>query len=446
MTTTPLSIRTPARPRSGTHPLTGLATLLRFMLHRDRIRTTAWVLGLGGTGYILATALQNVYATQQDIAGIGLLLQDPVTRMMMGPGFGLDELSHQVLFAAAYALFIYIVIALFSIFTVVRHTRGEEESGRSELIRANVVGRHTSLTAALIFTTLAQLVIALLILAGLLASGFDAPGSLLVAAGGLAVGLVFAGVAATTAQLSESAGGSSAMAGTVLGASYLIRMLGDMPSPGGSALSWFSPLAWSQQTAPFVLDRWWPLAISLAFTLALVWAGFHLSTRRDVGASLFATRLGRGRARPTLGTALGVAARTLRGGLLGWGLALGITGLVSGGFAQAMIEAGNNIPAEWALILPGDNLLTGYFAYMAFFIAVLAAAAGVNALRRLTVEENRGRAEYLLSAPVSRISWFISHLLVTVVGVALILLLAGLGTSLGTLFSLGEGAASISGS
>src|SRR5699024_12457371 len=54
---------------------------------------------------------------------------------------------------SGYALYIYLLIALCSVFTVVRHTRAEEQTGRAELVRANMVGRHATLTSAVLLTT-----------------------------------------------------------------------------------------------------------------------------------------------------------------------------------------------------------------------------------------------------------------------------------------------------
>jgi ABC-2 type transport system permease protein len=48
------------------------------------------------------------------------------------------------------------------------------------------------------------------------------------------------------------------MAGAVLAVSFVVRGIGDMSSVSGGGLerlSWFSPLGWAQQTAPFTLDR-----------------------------------------------------------------------------------------------------------------------------------------------------------------------------------------------
>lgn len=425
----------PARRSS----LAGMWTLLRFMVRRDRIRTSTWVLAVGLSGFYLATAMTTVYETQEDIEGIATLLADPVMRMLVGPAFGLDEPSHERMFSAAYALFIYIPIALFSIFTVVRHTRAEEQSRRAELIRANVVGRHATLTATVLLTAAAQLIIAVLLWVGGLAAEFSSEGSALIAAGGFALGLFFTGVAAVTTQLSESARASSAMAGAFLGLAYLIRMGGDMPEAGGTALSWFSPLAWSQQTAPFVEDRWWPLLISAGFAVVLIWLGYFLSTRRDVEASMFATRLGRAEAKPSLGTPLGMAGRTLAGGLRGWGIALVLAGLLFGSFAQALVDAADDLPEEMAQMFSGDDMMLGYLAFMGMFMAIFVAAAAVSGLQQLRGEENQGRAEYGMSAPVGRTTWLGSHLAVLVIGVAVILALAGLGMAVGAAASLDEG-------
>lgn len=401
------------------------------MLRRDRIRTSAWVLGVGISGFSFATAMTSVYETQEDIAGIATLLGDPVMRLLVGPAFGLDEPSHERLFSAAYVLFIYIAIALFSIFTVVRHTRAEEQSRRAELVRANVVGRHATLTATVLLTTAANLIIAALLFAGGLAAEFDWEGAALIAAGGFALGVFFTGVATVTVQLSESASATSAFAGAFLGLAYLVRMGGDMAEEGGSSLSWLSPLAWSQQTAPFVEDRWWPLLISAGFAAGLLWLGYFLSTKRDVEASMFATRLGRAEAKPSLGRPLGMAGRTLWGGLRGWGVALILTGLIFGSFAQALVDTADDLPEDLAQILSGEDMLLGYLAFMAVFMAIFVAAAGVNGLQRLRIEESHGRAEYGMSAPVGRTAWLGSHLVVLVIGVAVIVALAGLGMGTG---------------
>lgn len=417
--------------------LAGTGTLLRFMLRRDRVRTTAWVLGLGVLGFYFAHAIQTVAEDEADLQGLAGMFADPVGRMMVGPGYGMESPTYESFFAAGYVLFLYIGFALMSVFTVIRHTRVDEQTGRAEMVRSNVVGRHAILTAATVLTAGANLLAATVVWLAALSAGYHLEGSLLVAAGALATGLLFTGVAAVGAQLSESSRVASAVGGGLIAVAYLIRMGGDVAEPGGTALSWFSPLGWVQQTAPYVEDRWWPLVLPLGSALVLTALGYWLSTRRDVGSSLVATRRGRAEALPTLGTPLGMAARTLRGGLRGWGIALVLAGLMFGGFAQAMVDAEDSLPAELAQVFASGDLLLGYHAFMALFMAVFVAAAGVSAVQQVRDEEVRGRAEYSLSVPVGRTGWLGSHLVVIVGGLALTLVLVGLGTAVGAALALG---------
>ena len=418
--------------------LSGTTVLLRTMLRRDRLRTSAWVLGVGLAGFYFAHAVTVLAETSEELRSLASLYADPVGRMMVGPGFGMDEPTYQRFYAAGYALFIYILIALFSIFTVIRHTRAEEQTGRAELVRANVVGRHATLTAALVLTLATNTVAAALVALAGISAGYDTAGSTLVAASGFGVGAFFAGAAAVSTQLSESSRGASAMAGALLGLAYLIRMGGDASQTGGSTLSWFSPLGWSQQTAPFVHNDWGPLGLLVGCSLLLGWLGYWLSTKRDLESSLLPSRLGRAEARPGLGTPLGLATHTLRSGLRGWGIALLLTGLMFGSYAQTLVDAADDLPAEMAQIFAGEDLMLGYLAYMGVFMAVFIAAAGVSGLGQLRGEESVGRAEYALSAPVGRTRWLGAHLGVLVVGLLLILALVGIGMGAGAAASLEE--------
>ncbi|GAA4834636.1 exporter of polyketide antibiotics [Garicola koreensis] len=439
MSTVTAASAPPARRPAGTgSTLTGTAALLRVMLRRDRLRTGAWVLGIAAASFYFAHAVTVLAETTEDLRSLASLYADPVGRMMVGPGFGMDEPTYQRFYASGYALFIYVLTALFSIFTVIRHTRAEEQTGRAELVRANVVGRHATLTAALLLTLAANAVAAALVTLGGVSAGYDPAGSALVAASGFGVGVFFAGAAAVSAQLSESSRGASAMGGALLGLAYLIRMGGDGPEIGGTALSWFSPLGWSQQTAPFVHDRWWPLGLLIGCGLLLLWLGYWLSTKRDLESSLVHGRLGRAEAHPGLGTPQGLALRTLKGGLRGWGIALLLTGLMFGSYAQTLMDAADDLPPEMAQIFAGEDLMLGYLAYMGVFMAVFIAAAGVSGLGQLRGEENTGRAEYALSAPMGRSRWLGAHVGVLLAGLLLILVLVGLGMGAGAAASLNE--------
>ena len=415
-----------------TSPVTGVGTLVGFMLRRDKVRLPSWVAGFALFMLYLAAAIPAAYGVEEDLAGAASMFSDPVGRLIVGPGHGFDAPSLERFVTNGYGLYFMLLVALMSILTVVRHTRLEEQAGRAELVRASVVGPHAGLAAAMLVTLLYEVAVSLaMVPVMLVVGGFGLGGSLLFAASVGAVGLAFGGLTAVTAQLSEYSRGAAGMAGIGLGIAFVLRAGGDMVRQGGSLLSWFSPLGWGQQTAPFVLDRWWPLLLLLAFAALTTWVGFVLSIRRDVGASLYAVRAGRPRARPRLGTPLGLAARLQRASVIGWTASLFVSGILFGTFADLMRGAEEDLPEAFREIFGEGAFLDAYLAYMVGFMAYLVAAFAVLAMQGLRAEETRGRAEPLLATPMSRTAWLGSNLLVAAGGVLAAMVATGLGTALG---------------
>src|SRR5699024_6130607 len=130
--------------------------------------------------------------------------------------------------------------------------------------------RHTMLTAALVIVGVANVVSAGLLSALTIGLGYSIMGSILVGSATGLTGMVFAGITAITVQINEFSRSAAGMAGAVLGATFLLRAIGDMVEVGGSGLSWASPLGWATQTAPYVHDRWAPLILSVALAAATI--------------------------------------------------------------------------------------------------------------------------------------------------------------------------------
>ena len=437
-TTTPAPQRTSSPAPSSS--FTGTGKLVRFLLRRDRIRLPAWTAGFAVFMLYLAAAIPAVYDTEADLQGATQLFHDPVGRMLTGPGYGFDTPTLEGFVANGYGLYFMLLSALMSILLVSRHTRVEEQTGRAELVRANVVGRHAALTAVLIIAVVTNLAAAAAVFVMMVAvGGFGAAGSLVFAAAVAAIGLAFAGVATITVQLTEYSRAASGMAGAVLGAAFILRAGGDMAAEGGNALSWASPLAWGQQTAPFVLDRWWPLLLPIALAVGTSVVGYLLAARRDVGASLFAVRPGRQRAAPWLGTPLGLALRLQRASIIGWGVALAITGLVFGAFTDALIDALGDMPEAFVELFGGtEDMIAGYLSYMAVFMAYLVAAYAILAVVSLRTEETTGRSEPVLATPVSRWTWLGSNIAVTVGGIVVLMGVTGAANGLGAAIVTGD--------
>ncbi|MBU7597948.1 ABC transporter permease [Streptomyces sp. P38-E01] len=441
---------TPASPRQGSSPrpsprfdaFAGTGALLRFMVRRDRVRLPAWTIGLSLLMAYFATALETLAKTPEDLEGLTAFSESPAGALLGGPGFGFDALTIEKFLVGQYGLYLLVGAGLMGILTVTRHTRAEERAGRTELVRAYVAGRHAPLTAALLLTALMAVTVAALITAVLSGRGYDAVGSLLFGAGVGSSALVFAGAAAITNQVTEYPRAAAGMSGVVLGAAFMLRGLGDMAATQGfgpSWLVWLSPIGWSQQTAPYVLDRWWPLVASLLCTAATAATAYALSTRRDLAAGLLPPRPGPPHAARWLRGPLSLAFRLQRAGLIGWSAALVVAGIGYGSFTQPLLDGFEDAPEDLVAVLGGaQDMLAGYLGLMGLMMALIVGVFAVLAVQSLRAEEADGRTEPVLAAAVSRPAWLGAHLAVTGLAVPWLLLVAGAGTGIGAAASTGD--------
>lgn len=410
--------------------LVGVGTLIGFMLRVDRVRVPAWTAGIGAFALYVSIAVPAAYGDDLDAATD--LFDSPVGRMLTGPGYGLTEPTNERLIAGGYGLYFLLCSALMSILLVVRHTRAEEQSGRAELVRANVVGRHAGLVAAQVVAVVANLAVGVAVFAVLVVvGGFAVEGSAVLAASVAAVGLAFAGIAAITAQLTQHSRAASGLAGGVLATAFVLRGGGDMAEAGGTLLSWLSPLGWGQQTAPYVLDRWWPLLLLVATALGTTVVAFVLADRRDFGAGFVAERPGPGRARPYLGTVVGLSMRLQLASIVGWTASLAIAGFVFGLFTEAMLDASDDLPEVIEELFGADDLVAGYLGVMALLMAIMIAVYAVLAVQSMRTEETSGRGEAVLATPVSRRAWLAATTAVTAAGTLLMSVVVGAAQGLG---------------
>jgi ABC-2 type transport system permease protein len=408
----------------------GTGRLLRLALRRDRVVGSVWVLGLFVFAVSQAASIVSLYPTQADLdrlartaEGIGA---NPAVVALQGPAYDAGTYggatAWQVVTPGTF------LVALMSLLLLTRHTRQEEETGRAELVSAGVVGRYAWLASSLLFVLAVNLVLAAVTVLGYVAMGLPVAGSVALAVGCGLNGLVFAGVAAVTAQLTEYARPANGIAFAALGAAFLLRAVGDT-STELSWLSWLSPIGWAERFQPFAGERWEVLVLPVALTGVLLVAAAALLARRDLGAGVLATRLGPAAAPPWLRSPLALAWRLQRGTLAGWVVGAAVAGLSFGVIAQDMAQFAAQDPetAEILASLGGSGSITDiYLAAILSWIALLAAGYAVQATLRLRAEEAELRAEQVLATATSRTGWAGSHLVVAAVGSAAVLAAGGL--------------------
>ncbi|MPV36254.1 polyketide antibiotic transporter [Georgenia subflava] len=415
--------------------------MLRLFLRVDRVRIIVWTLAFAVLVAGSVASLEVTYPTPESLQARAALLSNPSAVMMTGPLFAADNYTFGAMLANELALYIYLAAAIMSVLLVVRHTRAEEESGRLELLRALPVGRFAPATAALVTVALANLAVAVAVVAALTGTGMAVVDS---AAMGLATaltGLVFGAVAAVTAQLTEHARTASGLAMGVLAVAFIVRGVGDVIDNQGSWLSWFSPLAWAQQTRVFVDLRWWPLALSAVATLLLLVLAVVLAQRRDLGAGLRPARPGPASASSSLLSPAGLARRLVSGTFLGWAIGLFLFAIAFGALANSLEGMIEEIPdlGEWFGVADLDDLTTSFASAMLSFLVIGPVALVVSGVLRLRTEEEAGRVEAVLVTGSSRPRLLAGWLAVVAVETVLVLLTLGLGVGIGVAAVTGDG-------
>jgi ABC-2 type transport system permease protein len=429
---------------------TGTARLTRLALRRDRVQLPIWILSGTILMAVTVSSTNQRYPSVADRIGVLRIAVDSPTLLMFRTAPTGSSTGTMMMFQILTSLAV--LAGLMSTLAVVRHTRQNEETGRTEMLGATVVGRHAVLTAALIVTGAANAVLAVLLGFTLIGNGEPAAGSFAAGAAVGATGMAFAAVAAAAAQVTQTSRAANGIAAVTVGAAYLVRgvgdALGEVQANGYTMVSawpsWLSPIGWTTEVRPFAGDRWWVLVLPLGLFAAAIGLAFALTVRRDVGMGMLAPRPGPTAAAPRLLSPLGLAWRLQRGTLFGWAITVTLSGLVVGSLGNSFAKefAGDKGLPEGAVntinsLSGGDdgNLVDSFNAAMMALIGVMVAGYAVQALLRLRAEEAGGPAEAVLATATGRLRWLGGHLIVAVAGAAGLLVLAGV--SMGLVYGLG---------
>ncbi|MFZ9668396.1 MAG: ABC transporter permease [Solirubrobacterales bacterium] len=400
----------------------GTMALVKAGLRRDRIILPVAILGLVGWAVLYPIQYDTYFPTQASIESYAQTIEsNPAFEAFFGPGSALDTFDGLVSWEMGPVLSI--VAALFAMFMLVRHTRSEEEDGRTELLLAQTVGRLAHLGSALVITVGGLLVLSVLWWVGLVLAGLDPGGTAVQVAAILSCGLVFAGVTAVAAQAISHARSVRGMVGALLGALYVLRGIGDLTD---SPISWLSPIQWVIATDPYATPNPWPLFLAFLVAVLLCLFAFRMASSRDLGAGLLRPRPGPPGYSSHLPPSLAMAWRIQRGTVLGWAIGLSIAALLYGAIAVDIEDLlGQNPQFSKALLQAGGGLLDSYFATMLDFYAIVATGFVIASTLRPASEEKSGRAELPLASAPSRVRWAAGNLVVALFGAVLLMVLTG---------------------
>ena len=418
--------------------------LVRSSLRTDRLRLGLWLSGVVGVLLASAASVRSLYSTASEVRRyVAMVDMSPamatVNRAMNGPGIGFDRPDTGVVLVNEVGVWGAVVFALMAVFVTARLTRGEEESGRVDLVRSRSVGRHAPLAAAVAVAVGIETLAAAIVCVAFVMMGFGPRGSLALALGFLTVGVVSMTITALGAQVASTGRATIGIGATAIGAMFVLRAIGDA---GTGALSWSSPIGWVHRMRPFAGERWWVLLLPLLTSVALGATTVALSDRRDLGSGLLHERRGADRASGPATRPTGLSVRLQRGQIVAWSIGVFVLGATYGSVASDIAEImAENPELERFIALQGASPADSYLAYTLVLGALLVGGAAIASMLRLRHDEAEGRLEVALARPVPRWRWLGAQIWVATALSVTTLAASGAGTGVGLAVTSGDGGA-----
>lgn len=340
-----------------------------------------------------------------------------------------------------------IIGAIWAFLLATKYFRGEEETGRSELLLSGqtTARRMTTNTLAGLGVSLGLLFVIVSVLytaigksptvnIGLQQSCFFALCTSLGA-------LLFLAVGSLTSQLMPTRSRAASLAAVIFGVFFLVRAMGDVTN--ARWLLDLTPLGWIENLRPLTGSQpFWLLPVFGLVALCVA-ATVYLSGRRDLGDSIFPDK---DTARPRtrlLNSTFGATLRLTRGSILGWLTGIGLAGIFYGALTKTATQALSSF-SQTGHKRRGTGELFGSLAHRAqlsnemlylgaifLIMAPLVMSYAANAVGKIRDDEAQGYLDNFLVRPISRNRWLGERLLVVVCIAVLACLCSGFGVWVG---------------
>lgn len=393
------------------------SAVARLAFRDQRIKTASFAgfAAIYALGQVAAYA--HSYSDPAVRASFAKLLGDNVAvRMFYGT-------AHDLMTTGGYAAWRVagITVILYSVWAAlfaVAALRGEEESGRAELVLAGGISRSQRFGAVLMAAGAGMLVLFAATALGLIVGGLPAGPSLFMALAVSSVIPVFVGFGAWASFIAPERRVATEIAASTVVLAFLLRVIADT-ADAASWVRWLTPLGWAEEARPFTGAQPLVLLLPLAASIALLWTASIAATRRDLGAGIIAARDRAEAKLRLLRSPVTLGLREMRGSLIAWLLGGAVYALVIGAVSKMLDNM--KIPKslqEQFLKFGGAELNTarGYLSvvFLIFVFALsLFAAAQVGAARRVEAD---GRLETLFAQPTGRVAWLLGRFGLAIAG------------------------------
>ena len=415
---------------------TGL--LIRFNLKRDWVKLVLWIVIMASLLTAVAAKFDTIYSDQTAINEIIKTLKTPAMVSLFGAFTAQHPYTTAKVFATEMVVFMALFMVIMNIMIGVAATRGDEDDGLLELIRAHAVGRGAPLLAGAVELTLLNGLIGLLFSLGLQVAGMpgaDTTGNWLIGLALAALGWAFGMLTLVIAQLANNASGATMLSYAILGVMYVVRMSTDVSHP---KLTWWIPFGWIEKISAYQANHWLPVIAYVLFGLVCLVLALGLSLQRDLGAGLITVRQGRQRASRWLRGAVSLLWRQSRGVIIAWIIGNFVLGVAYGSVFNTIGDLAKSNPmikqllGATALASANRLIVKNFIAILAVVMVIVALIAAVQLMLKLVSDENKGYLHQISATATSR--W---HVWASYTGWAMLTSIVVLFAGLGGMYLMG---------
>ncbi len=312
--------------------------------------------------------------------------------MLFGPAVALDDPGGFTVWRTGTPVLV--LAAVWIMLTTVRITRGEEDTGRFELLLTGPVRTVDAVARCLLVVSGAAALIGVAVGASLVASGTGTRGAVFYGASVLGATLSFAATAALAAQVMLSRPAAVGVCVAAMGAALLARMVSD----GVTALAWaawLTPFGLLGRVAPYAENRVVPLVVLAAAPALLGFSALAAAHHRDLGSGWVTASTRRAPRTALLGSVGGFALRRALRPTTGWAIGMGAYFLLIGAMMTSVLEFLRQNPRFAALAeAAGFAGLSSADGFAAALFSLLAIPTGRYAASRLAASTAGEKSRY----------------------------------------------------
>lgn len=409
-----------------------------FYCKRHLFTNVLWIVSITLLTLIIPPAFKAMYPTSRELNTVVPMLDNPAVKTMLGP-IKLEEASIATVFAHEMLLFTAIVVAIMNILFVGQQTRGDEERGRLILLNALPIGKHAHILSVMLNIIILNFILFILIGSGLCfmsGDGFSTTGSLLYATNLSAIGILFGFITLVIAQIAPTVSGTKGMAIAMLMLSYFIRAIGDGLD---NDLSLLSPLGWLSRTYPYADNHWWPFGLIMLLLVICIPSAIILKIKRDINSGYLPEKTGHTHLKRYMKSPLGLQMRLQRTLFVSFACGLFLLGLSYGsifGTLDTFFE--DNPLLKQMLNGKGDNYAEQFLPTLMVVMAMVSTIPTLISLFRFKTDNQHGYTLMLLANPMTRLTYFSSYIILSIINAIIMIFLASLGLYIGQYFVMAQ--------